>query len=411
MRIAYFTDTYLPQLNGVSISIRNTVSRLNRQGHTVHIFAPEISGYKDEEKNIIRLKSFKVLSSEPEVMFPLILPNKNYRKILSLPFDLIHAHGNGAFSLLGYQASRMRRLPYILTFHNLHTKYTHYILKGKIITPKMVATALRVFGNVSDGIITPSIKMKKELLSYGLKKHIEIIPGFIEFEEFQGNPKGFIHKQLGIDSSFPIILSVGRLAKEKNFAFLIRVFSGIHKLDPLAHFVLVGQGPEKKSLAALVSRLGLSDFFHFMNQVRYKDLPKVYAGADIFLFASKTETQGVVISEAVASGLPLVVVDDDAFKNLVTSKNGFVVPLSKKDFIEKTIYLLKNQKIREKMGQHSRENARNNCSPEEIINRLVNYYDHVITAFNDKRQTKRIFPKYSLKILSKVSSAVENFFK
>lgn len=411
MNIAYFTDTYLPQLNGVSLSIQLVITELRKRGHRVFVFAPEIKGHKDEDEDIIRLKSFKVLSSEPEVFFPMLVPNKNYRKVMSLKFDLIHAHGNGAFSLLGYEVAQMRGIPYILTFHNLHTKYTHYIFKGKVITPKMVAAAMRVFGNICDGVVTPSVKMKHELLSFGIKKQIEVIPNPIENEKFLVEKKDFLRKKFSIPKNDPVVLSVGRLGKEKNFSFLIRAFSKVVKKHPNAHFVLVGIGPERKNLESLSGRLKLGKNMHFAGKIDYEEMPLTYLGADIFVFASQTETQGMVVLEAAAAGLPLIVADDSVFDNIVTGKNGFSLPLLQRNFVEKLVYLLENPEIGEKMGAASREIAQKRYNREAIIDHLVSYYSYILSTSSTRKRKRRIFSDKSLRIFLRASNIVEKIFK
>ena len=196
MKIGIFTDTYYPQLNGVTISIDNFVSALERKGHEVYIFAPKVNKYHKKEKNIFRLRSLKVLSSEPEGRIPLYVPDKTMQAIFKHDFDVIHAHGNGPFSILGYQAAKIKRAPYILTFHTLHTEYAHYILDGKVISPRMIATALRVSGNLCDGIIAPSIKMQEKLISFGVTKPITIIPSFIDINKYSSLKKGYLRSLL-----------------------------------------------------------------------------------------------------------------------------------------------------------------------------------------------------------------------
>src|SRR6185437_950330 len=194
MKIAFFTDTYYPQLNGVTISVDNFAKELRKRGHTVYIFAPRIKKRRSHiDEDLTNLNTIKLLSIESPIYIPMPTTYTEYKKLFRLDFDIVHAHGNGAFSLLGYQVARMKRVPYILTFHTLLTKYTHYILKGKVIKPKMVETGLRVFANLCDNIITPSEKMKKELLRYGVKKPIEVIPNFIEKDDFRKVEKNYLH--------------------------------------------------------------------------------------------------------------------------------------------------------------------------------------------------------------------------
>ncbi len=411
MKIAYFTDTYLPQMNGVTVSIYHSARELRKRGHKVYIFAPKIAGYKDEDADVYRLNSFRVLSSEPEVLVPLPMPNRSYRKIMSLSFDLVHAHGNGAFSLLGYQVARMKGVPYVMTFHTLHTLYTHYILNGKVVTPRMVATAFKIFGNVCSGVISPSEKMKKELIRYGVKKDIEVIPSLADTSGFGSAQVGFVRNMLKIPAGGKILLSVGRLGKEKNFAFLIKAFKKIRKNYPSAHFVVVGRGPEERELRALSKSLRLGKSMHFIKKVDPEDMPKVYADADLFLFSSKTETLGLVVLEAACSGLPLVVVEDDAFDGIATPSNAFILPLSQSGFVDAALRIMTDEGLAKKMGGESRRIGKEYLNTGEIIDKLISYYAGIIALEPRERQMTRIIPRGALKALASASEYVERLFR
>src|SRR3989344_2212013 len=263
MKIAFFTDTYYPQINGVTVSIENYARSLRKRGHTVYIFAPKLKGYGDTDEYVQRLTSLKILSSEPEARIPVLIPNSSLRRLFRLNFDIVHAHGNGVFSFLGYEVSRVKGTPFIMTFHTLHTKYTHYILKGRLLRPGMVASGLRVFANLCDSVITPSAKMEQELRAYGVRKPIYVVPNFIQASAFEGVEKGYLHKLLGLGTSERLILTVGRLGKEKNFDFVIKVFAQVAKKQAAAHLVVVGNGPEKRSLVKLSQELKIASNVHF----------------------------------------------------------------------------------------------------------------------------------------------------
>jgi glycosyltransferase involved in cell wall biosynthesis len=396
MKIAFFTDTYYPQLNGVTVSIGNFAQELRKQGHQVYIFAPKIAGYKDDDSNVFRLRSFKVLSSEPEARAPLPTPSKAIAAIFKLDFDLVHAHGNGAFSFLGYQVARLKGVPYILTFHTIHSKYTHYFFNGKLVKPNMVEGGMRVFGNLCDGVVTPSIKMRKELLGYGVKKNIEVVPNFIDHKKFAHIEKGYLRDKLGLSQTDKILLTVGRLGKEKNFDFLINVLSKFQKINPKAHLVIVGKGSEQGNLETLAKKLKIENRVHFIGSVESSEMPKVYADANLFVFASTTETQGMVVLEAASSNLPLVVVRDDAFEGMIVDgENGFSLPLVEEDFIEKIDFILKNEQISKKFGERSREIVEINFRISTITKTLVRFYRKTLTRYKKK---KRIFARIADKI-------------
>lgn len=391
MKIAFFTDTYYPQLNGVTISVDNFAKELRKKGHTVYIFAPRIKKNKKRDENLTNLSSIKILSAESPIYLPMPTSYKEYTKIFRLDFDLIHAHGNGAFSLLGYQVARMKRIPFILTFHTLLTKYTHYFLRGRVLKPKMVETGLRLFANLCDGIITPSEKMKNELIRYGVKKPIHVIPNFVEKDDLTKIQKNYLHKKIGMQNDIPLLLSVGRLGQEKNFQFVIDAFHELTLIDTTAHLIIVGQGAESKRLKVYTTDLGISKRVHFTGKINKKFMPSVYADATLFVFASVSEVHPLVALEACAAGLPLIVAKDAAFIDVVIDdRNGYQLPLQKKKFVEKMKILLADKQLRKKMGNQSKELIAKNFPPERLTEMLLDVYDIVLATKPKERTLQRI---------------------
>jgi glycosyltransferase involved in cell wall biosynthesis len=389
MKIAFFTDTYYPELNGVATSVENFAEALRKQGHTVYIFAPKIKGtYKDNDRSVFRLPSLKVLSHvEPEIYAPTLWPNKNFRRMFNKKFDIIHAHGNGPYSLLGLSVARLKGVPFVMTFHTIHTYYTHYIFNGHVITPKMVEIALKTFAQRCDGVFTPSEKMKKELQKYGVKKEITVVPNFLDFERFAHYKKNYLYKLLNLSLDIPLIVTVGRIGKEKNIDFILRVFKQVFAKDAKSHLVVVGKGPEKDNLQALARKLKIADRTHFVGAIDYANMPSVYHNAVLFVFASYTETQGVCVLEAASAGIPSVVSDDGAFQNMVVNgENGFTLPLDEDKFAEKILLLLADHKLRDQLAKKSRAVALRNFDGEKITEKLVEQYLSVKKIHHDKRE-------------------------
>lgn len=411
MKIAFFTDTYFPQLNGVTVSVDNFSKELQKKGHTVYIFAPKIRGYAGQNSNVYRVNSFKVVDSQPEIRVPILIPNRNLRQIFKLGFDIVHAHGNGPFSVLGYQTAIVKRIPFVLTFHTIQTKYAHYFLNGKIIRPRTIAAGLRIFASVCDGVVVPSNKMRKELIGYGIKKDIKILPSFIETSRFQRNEKGYLHKKLNIPETHKILLSVGRLGKEKSFDFLIEMFKYVVKNEPQTHLVIVGQGQEELNLRKLVKKLALEKSVHFTGKLDNKVVPSSYSDADIFVFASSSETQGLTVLEAAASGLPLVVVDDPAFSNIaLENRNALKSPLNQKIFALSVIRLLSQPEIRKKFGENSVKIVAENFQSGRLTEELLDYYEKIIQSRkNRKRIFRKIVERKPLIYLLKATERVNRF--
>lgn len=411
MKIGIITDSYYPQLNGVVSSIDSFTRELRSLGHKVYIFAPLFKNYKDKDKNIFRISSFKIISSNPEVfLVPLPMPQRSYKQIFNMNLDVIHAHGNGAFSFLGCQIAKLKGIPFILTFHTVYTKYTHYFLKGKVVRPKMVALGMRMFADICDGIITPSEKMKNELITYGVKKEIKVIPSFIDFARFQKNKKGYLHKRFSIPKTHKILLTVGRLGKEKNFPFLIKMFKKLVTTQQNTHFVIVGHGEELDNLKSLTSRLGLSKKIHFSQEIEAELMTDVYADSDIFVFASQTETQGVCVLEAAASGLPIVIVKDAAFDNLaIDGITGFNVSENQEIFAQKVKQLLKDDNLRQQFGGNAREVAKKNFRSEFLTKELISYYKGILATYKPGGEVLRKINRATLVPLFRATAAINKF--
>ncbi len=375
MRIGFFADTYYPQKNGVATGVGFLNSILRKHGDRVIVAAPKIKGYQDLEPNILRIPSSKLWPTLPDsVRLPLPLPFSVWQQIYKEDYDIIHAHGNGLFSLIGLIIAKRKKIPFVLTFHTLFNKYTHYILSGKLITPKIVDQGLKFFGNLCDGVIVPSEKMKQELIRIGIKKPITLIPNFIDTSKFTPGKSNFLHSLFGIPKNRQILLSVGRLAKEKNFEFIISFFAKIVKDFKHVQLVIVGEGPEKQNLINLIKEKKLQEYVTLTDGISIDQMPQVYQDADIFVFTSTTETQGLVTLEAAAAGLPLVLVTDEAYKDVIEDGiNGYVLPAEENVFTQKIIFLLQNPSLQKKFGENSIKKSRF-ISEKKIIDTLMKVY-------------------------------------
>lgn len=407
MKIGIFTDIYYPYLNGVTIAVDNLIKELRKKGHTVYLFAPRIKGYKDTDPNIFRLSSSRLIFSAPEIRLPIPFPNKNLRKVFELDLDIIHAHGAGVFSLFGNQIARIKGIPFTLTFHTLLEEYMHYLFKGKIFKQGAAIRASRMFGNITEEIIAPSEKMKEILLSYRIKKPITVIPSGVNASVFDISKATFLQKKLHLPEKASIILAVGRLGKEKNFAFIIKMFKKLAEEETASHLVFVGEGVEKEKLIKLSGDL-IGKRIHFAGRINVKDMPLVYASAEIYVFTSTTETQGLCVLEAAAAGLPLVLINDPAYKDMIIDGvNGFSLPKDPKIFAEKLKQLLKDKKLASKFGSNSKEIIRKNFNSELLAEKMIAYYQKIIQEY--KQDGIRRFNKKAWAVFYKTTDAIDKF--
>lgn len=379
MKIAFFTDTYLPHLNGVATSVAYFSKYLRAKGYKILIFAPTEKGYLDKDRNTYRISSVQLMSKIPETKFPFVSFKKSWLKAFKIDSDLIHAHGNGPFSLLGYFIARQKNIPFILTFHTFFDHYAHYFLDGKVLRPKHINSFMSYFANLCNLVITPSEKMKLQMIKLGVKKPIEVVPNFVDIDKFSGGKKNYLHDLCKIDKDKKILLSVGRLGKEKNFKFLIDLFSKMAEDHPEVDLVIVGQGVDKEDLIEQTQKLKIESRVHIIGGIERELMNDVYSSAYLFTLASTSETQGIVCLEAAAAELPLVLVDDSAFNGIIEDNfNGYSLPLDQKIFIEKVSYLIKNPDKAKEMGKNSKKLVRKNFSSEAIIEKLTAIYAKVL---------------------------------
>src|SRR5688572_4462656 len=356
LRIGLFTDTYAPQVNGVSISLQLISEGLKNRGHQVTIFAPKFPGYKDDQPNVMRLPSLKYLNNPPIYVAVLGTPRSTW-SLTRKHFDVLHAHSPLSVGLLAYLTASTKRLPLIYTYHTSITDYTHYL---KFIGgTSLIKYGARWFSstttNLGDQIIVPSPKFERLLKKQKVSRPIHVIPNGIDLSSFQKAKKpGSLRNRLKVSADAPILLTVGRMDPEKRLDFVIDAFVQISKQIPNAQLVFAGDGSARSGLEEKVANVDVKNNIHFLGMVNRADLPDVFHDATMFLSASTTEVHPISVIEAIASGLPLVAVEDEAFEGMVENDlNGYLTPLDVNVYADTIIKLLQDNKKLEAFGKHS----------------------------------------------------------
>lgn len=385
MKIGMFTDSYHPSRDGVATSVASVSQELKKRGHVVYIIAPQHPHIKDR-KNIFRIFSVQ-LFKEPDIRIGLEIPQPSLLKISTIDFDIIHGHSGGPISFLGWQLALVSDRPFVETYHTLWKYYRHYFLFPRLIKPGLVKRIHAWFGNDCDALIAPTQKVKKTLLSYGIKKPIYVVPTGIVRSNFSHHPAGYLHTRLRIPTTTKIILSVGRLEKEKSMDFVLHAFSAAQSSCPQSALVIVGEGRNKKKMEQYIFSHGLHNTVHLPGAIEHTDMPKVYADSDLFVFASQTETQGIVIAEALASGVPVITVDDAAFYDMVKDGyNGYLLDKTIDAFAKKITEILHNDRLRKKLGHNARDSSKD-FSAQKTAAVLEMVYTEVIK--NKSAHTQR----------------------
>lgn len=376
LRIGLFTDTYAPQVNGVSISLQLISDGLRRRGHQVTIFAPRFPGYEDNETNVMRLPSLKYLNNPPIYVAVLGTPRSTW-SLTRKHFDVLHAHSPASVGLLAYLTASTKRLPLIYTYHTSITDYTHYVkfIGGSSIIKHAASWFSTTSTNLGDQIVVPSPKFHRLLLEQKVKRPIHIIPNGINLDGFKSakNPGNF-RNRLGMQPDAPILLSVGRIDPEKRLDFLIDAFDRIADHVPNARLVFAGDGSARKKLEEHAASVRSKDRIHFLGMVNRADLPDLLHDAAVFLSASTTEVHPISVIEAIAAGLPVLAVQDEAFEGMVIDgENGHQTLLDVNVYSDTLLSLLKDPERLSRYGKRSAELSEK-YSIEGQVRALENLY-------------------------------------
>lgn len=373
MKIAFFTEVYLPILNGVVVSIQTYRKALEDSGHEVFIFTP---GFKhvEKEKNVFRFYSAPYPSkTDYRLCFP--YPSSVFRSLYDIQPDIIHTHTPFFTGYYGRNASRKLKVPFVFTFHTQYWEYAHYIPLPQKPVRRAAMNWSRVFCNWCDGIVAPSRKIKEVLQELNVSPPIETIPTGIFPDEIINARDERVLEKYKIPQNKFLLMATGRLAKEKNFSFLLSALAPLLQENAGAHLVVIGGGPEEEPLKHLRRELLMDERVTFTGQLPKKEVLKILHHGSLFVFASKTETQGIVILEAMAAGLPVVALKATGVDEVVENgKQGYLCEESPELFREKVSSLLNSDEKRKGMSAAAQEKAKL-YSADVLSKTLVSFYE------------------------------------
>lgn len=375
MKVGMFTDSYRPYTSGLVRSLETTASNLLELGHEVYIFAPHYPRYAVKEARVFRFVS---VPSPRYPEFTIALPfSLNLRStVRRIGLDIIHVHSPFLMGHLGARCAQRSGLPLVFTYHTMYEQYVHYMPFARGLSRQIVRYFLPAFCNRCNIVIAPT-KIVGDLIGKQLRTKVEVVPTGIETDEFSAADNGWLRRQYGIAGDTKILLHVGRLGKEKNIGFLLQAYRQVRLQNPDTCLVFVGDGPERERLKEEVRHLGLEAAVLFTGLLPRSHVIDSYAGADLFIFASTTETQGLVLAEAKAAGLPAVAVSALGAAEMVNDGiDGYLTPLSLPLFTRKIQQLLENEPLRHALGQRARLEA-DKISALNMARKLADVYQTV----------------------------------
>lgn len=381
MKILFISDVYFPRVNGVSTSIETFRANLHALGSNVHLVAPDYLKPSANETDILRVPARRVLF-DPEDRF------MSYRWVMQHldtfreeKFDIIHVQTPFVAHYLGTRLSCLLDIPCVETYHTFFEEYLyHYI---PMAPRKLLRFAAQRFsqhqGNSLDGMVVPSHPMLQVLRDYGITTPTEVIPTGIAPDSFVQGDRAAFRKKFGIEQDRPMLLFVGRVAHEKNIDFLLKVVDRVRKEIANVLFVIAGEGPARESLMREVTALGLDTNVMFIGYLdRLTELNSCYCSSDIFIFASRTETQGLVLLEAMAQGVPVVSTAELGTRDVLRDGQGvWIAQEELTDFSGKVTRMLGDAQVRKNLGVSGRAYA-HDWSASRQAQQMLGFYRSIL---------------------------------
>lgn len=386
MRIGLFTDTYPPFINGVSTSVLMLKQGLEKLGHEVYVVTvnDESFSYKEED-GVLKIPSFPIglMNFRQSGIYPL----KALKIIKKWKLDIIHSHTEFSIGTFARLISKQLNIPLVHTYHTMYEEYIYYITKGYFDSAsKKLVEYLTLFlcDKTIDELIVPTEKAKELFKDkYKVKRDVYVIPSGIDTTRFykeniDKNEIINLKKDLGLKKTDFIVLYVGRIAKEKSIDFLINNFNFVLKQIPKAKMIIVGDGPDIKDLIDLSKKEGLENKIIFAGKAPWTDVPKYYSLCDVFVTASKTETQGLTVMEAMGASKPVVAIRDESFELMITDKKDGLFFDDEKSYVDMIYEVYKNKKLRDEISFNARLTA-DKYSPYNYAKNVLKVYEKVIS--------------------------------
>jgi glycosyltransferase involved in cell wall biosynthesis len=382
MNILFISDVFFPRVNGVSTSINTFATELRALGHHVTLIAPSYTDEDKQEEWIVRVPSHKIYFDPEDRLM-------NFGKLKALlpwirdkHFDVIHIHTPFTAHYVGIHFGKKLDIPVVETYHTFFEDYLHHYLPfiPQFISRKLARTISRRQCNAVDGIVSPSKPMLDVLKQYGIKTPAEVVATGLDDSSFARVDGEHFRMSHDIPLAQPMLLFVGRVAHEKNIGFLLEMHVELIKKHPDALLVITGEGPAEESIKHSIDKLGISNKVRMIGYLdRSHELIACYKAADIFVFASKSETQGLVLLEAMAQGTAVVAIAELGTKSILIEGEGVLIAKDDiNDFADKVSVLLSDAPKRQMIGEKGRQYAQEKWGAGVLAKKVAKFYKSTI---------------------------------
>lgn len=400
MRIGIFTDAYAPYISGVVTSELMLKKALEKKGHQVYIVTINLESFSydyDEKERVYRIPGIPIGINELRQSG--VYPLRAIKKIKKWNLDVIHTQTEFAMGTFARVLGSQFDIPVVHTYHTMYEDYVHYVTKGYFdgISKKIIEYITKFYCDKTiQELIVPTKKtydLFKE--KYKFNRNIHVIPTGIEIERFYKEKLKKeklikLRESLNLKEDDIVVLSLGRISSEKRIDFLLKNHSSLLKKNKNYKLLVVGDGPELEEYKRLVNKLKIEDSVIFTGKIAWTEVPYYYGISDIFATASDSETQGLTVVEAMAASIPVVALDDDAFRNVVIDGLCGYLFKNKKDYLNVMHKLLQDKEKRETMGNQARINSET-YSSKYFAERILDVYK---LALKGKSKNKSFFARF-----------------
>jgi glycosyltransferase involved in cell wall biosynthesis len=378
MNVLMMTNSYVPFVSGVVRSIQTFSRALREQGHNVLIVAPAQEGSPEHEPDVVRMPAIQhVTDNDYSIRLP--IPGYLTKSVDEFQPDVVHAHHPMLLGDTGLRIAAGRNLPVVFTHHTMYEHYAHYFSDDSVMLERFVSRLATEFANLCDHVIAPSQSVAGVLRERGVETPLTVIPTGIDVGAFTRSRGAATRRRLKIPKEAFVVGYVGRLAPEKNLDFLVPVLADFVRSHPDAHALFVGDGSSREDVLQAGREAGLEGRWHSTGSLTGKELTDAYAALSVFAFSSVSETQGMVLAEAMAAGVPVVAVDASGVRDIVDDgANGRVIEQEDRSAFIAAIEEIAaaNQTRRSSLRKAARAKAAE-YSTERCVEKLVGVYRQV----------------------------------
>ncbi len=371
LRLGFFTEIYRPVVNGVVASVEALAGGLRARGHEVYCFAPRMPGYVEADGPVFRMPSLPLPTRTPYRLTLPLVSRRNLNTVIKR-LSLVHVHSPFVTGWMGARYARRYGMPLVYTYHTQLEAYAHYIPFEPHATRFAAAQLTRTFANTADAVVVPTPAMATRLRELGVTVRIEVVPSGIDLAHFgSGRRDAALRARIGVGEDERMILYVGRLAKEKNVDLLLAAMARAG--DDSRKLVIAGDGPYCGDLQRHAAEMGVAGVVRFLGVVAREALPDLYASADAFAMPSTTETQGLVIAEAMAAGAYIVAADAPQNREVLGGTGRVVAPTPE-------AFALALAALPERVGERteSARQAAQRFSLDDQVDRMQRLYESLL---------------------------------